>query len=172
MTKTKPQQTKHLDRNFCWNAGLWRRHDHDRSAWAISAWVIPAYFVGQRRFPLLFLYHHHLEIINQSIKPTVERVSYILHDSSISRDPHLLTISAPPWSTPQLACLYALVRSSPSAFHWLAPACAPRLGLHPIVLGRRLKLGTPTFCSWRLKNPSTTSNHAFNSPSSWNIHGG
>ena len=49
-------------------------------------------FVGQRRFPLLFFYHHHLEIINQSIKPTVERLSYILHDSSISRDPHLLTI--------------------------------------------------------------------------------
>ena len=21
----------------CWNAGLWRRHDHDRSAWAINA---------------------------------------------------------------------------------------------------------------------------------------
>ncbi len=33
----------------------------------------------------------HLEIISQSIKPTVERLSYILHDSSISRDPHLLT---------------------------------------------------------------------------------
>lgn len=21
----------------CWNAGLWRRHDHDRSAWATRA---------------------------------------------------------------------------------------------------------------------------------------
>ena len=48
-------------------------------------------FVGQRRFPLLFFFYHHLEIINQSIKPTVERLSYILHDSFISRDPHLLT---------------------------------------------------------------------------------
>ena len=36
-------------------------------------------------------HHHHLEIISQSIKPTVERLSYFLHDSSISRDPHLLT---------------------------------------------------------------------------------
>ncbi len=49
-------------------------------------------FVGQKRFPLLFFfYHHHLEIISQSIKPTVERLSYFLHDSSISRDLHLLT---------------------------------------------------------------------------------
>ncbi len=31
-------------------------------------------------------------MISQSIKPTVERLSYILHDSSISRDPHLLTV--------------------------------------------------------------------------------
>ena len=31
--------------------------------------------------------------INQSIKPTVERLSYIVHDSFLSRDPHLLTIS-------------------------------------------------------------------------------
>ena len=77
--------------SLCWNAGLWRRHDHDRSAWAISAWVIPAYFVGRRRFPLLFLYHHHRELNSQTIKPTVARLSYILHDSSISRDPHLLT---------------------------------------------------------------------------------
>ncbi len=53
-------------------------------------------FVGQSRFPLLFFYHHHLEIISQSIKPTVERLSYILHDSSISRGPHLLTISSSP----------------------------------------------------------------------------
>ncbi len=36
-----------------------------------------------------FLYHH-LEITSQSIKSTVERCSYILHDSSISRDHHLL----------------------------------------------------------------------------------
>ena len=48
-------------------------------------------FVGQRRFPLLFVFYHHLEIITQSIKSTVERLSYIFHDSSISRDPHLLT---------------------------------------------------------------------------------
>ena len=49
-----------------------------------------------RRFPLLFFFHHHhLEIISQSIKPTVERLSYILYDSSISRDPHLLTQCMP-----------------------------------------------------------------------------
>ena len=48
-------------------------------------------FGGQGRFPLLFFLYHHLEIISQSIKPTVERLSYIFHDSSISRDPHLLT---------------------------------------------------------------------------------
>ena len=72
-----------------WNAGLWRRHDHDRSAWAISAWSYTRIFVGQRWFPLLFLLHHHrLELNNQSIKPTVERLTYIFHDSSISRDPH------------------------------------------------------------------------------------
>ncbi len=35
--------------------------------------------------------YHHLQIISQSIKPTVERLSHILHESSISRDPHLLT---------------------------------------------------------------------------------
>ncbi len=49
-------------------------------------------FAGQRRFPLLFFFYHHLEIIIQSIKPTVERLSYILHGSSISRDPQLLTL--------------------------------------------------------------------------------
>ena len=48
-------------------------------------------FVGQKRFPLLFFFYHHLELNSQSIKPTVERLSYIFHDSSISRDPHLLT---------------------------------------------------------------------------------
>ena len=46
--------------------------------------------VGQRRFPLLFLFYHHLEIISRSIKPTVERLSYIFYDSSIIRDPQLL----------------------------------------------------------------------------------
>ena len=44
-------------------------------------------------FSSCFYYHHHLELNNQSIKPTVERLSYILHDSSISRDHHLLTIT-------------------------------------------------------------------------------
>ena len=49
-------------------------------------------FVGHKRFPLpFFFYHHQLETINQSIKPTVERLSYILHDSSIGRDPYLVT---------------------------------------------------------------------------------
>ena len=49
-------------------------------------------FVGQRRFPLLLFFHHHLELNSQSIKPTVEQLSYIFHDSSISRDPYLLTM--------------------------------------------------------------------------------
>lgn len=49
-------------------------------------------FVGQGRSPrLFFFYHHRLDIISQSSKSTVKRLSYILHDSSISRDPHLLT---------------------------------------------------------------------------------
>ena len=76
----------------CWNPGLWQRHDHDRSARAISAWSYTRIFVGQRRFPLLFLYHHHRELNNQSTKLTVARLSYIFRDSSISRDPHLLKI--------------------------------------------------------------------------------
>ena len=42
-----------------------------------------------------FCYHHHLEIISQSIKPIIKRLSYILHDSFISCDPHLLTIYEP-----------------------------------------------------------------------------
>ena len=50
-------------------------------------------FVGQRRFLLLFFFYHHLELNSQSIKPTFEQLSYIFHDSSISRDPHLLTNS-------------------------------------------------------------------------------
>ena len=36
------------------------------------------------------MFYHHPEIISQSIKPTVERLSYIFRDSSISRDPQLL----------------------------------------------------------------------------------
>ena len=47
---------------------------------------------GAKAIPTSYsCHHHHLEINSQSIKPTVERLSYILHDSSISRDPHLLT---------------------------------------------------------------------------------
>ena len=42
--------------------------------------------MGQRQFPLLFFFHRHLEIINQSIKPTTTRLSYIFHYYSISRD--------------------------------------------------------------------------------------
>ena len=48
-------------------------------------------FVGQRRFPLPFLFYHHLEINNQSIKPTVERLTYFIHNSPIIRGLHLLT---------------------------------------------------------------------------------
>lgn len=65
-----------------------------RSAWAISARVIPTYFVGQRRFRFLVLIYHHLEIINQAIEPMVEGLSYILEDSSISCDRYLLTASS------------------------------------------------------------------------------
>ena len=39
-------------------------------------------------------FYHHLELNSQSIKPTVDRLYYIFHDSSISRDPHLLTCSS------------------------------------------------------------------------------
>ena len=47
---------------------------------------------GAKAIPTSYsCHHHHLEINSQSIKPTVERLSYILHESSISRDPHLLT---------------------------------------------------------------------------------
>ena len=42
---------------------------------------------GAKAIPTSYsCHHHHLEINSQSIKPTVERLSYILHDSSISRD--------------------------------------------------------------------------------------
>ena len=40
-----------------------------------------------KAIPLLFLSYRRLELNNQSIKPTVERVSYIFYDSSIIRWP-------------------------------------------------------------------------------------
>ena len=47
---------------------------------------------GAKAIPTsLLVFYHHLELNSQSIKPTVERLSYIFHDSSISRDPHLST---------------------------------------------------------------------------------
>ena len=49
-------------------------------------------FVGQRRFPLLFFFYHHLELNSQSIKLKAERLSHISHNSFIGRDPHLLTV--------------------------------------------------------------------------------
>ena len=57
--------------------------------------VVPALIVGQMRFP-----HHSYfilteKIMSQFIKWTVEWLSYIFHDSSISRDPHLLTSYEP-----------------------------------------------------------------------------
>ena len=65
-----------------------------KTMWAREVRKARRIFVGQRRFPLLFLlHHHHLELNSQTIKPTVTRLSYILHDSSISRDPHLLILS-------------------------------------------------------------------------------
>ncbi len=42
--KYRTSSYSHLGGNWCWNAGLWRRHD--RSAWAISAWSYPAYLWG------------------------------------------------------------------------------------------------------------------------------
>lgn len=47
--------------------------------------------MGQMRFPLLLVFLSSPRNNNQSIKPTVERLSCIFHDSCISRDPHLLT---------------------------------------------------------------------------------
>lgn len=52
------------------------------------------------RFPLLFLFYHyqHLKKISRLIKPTVELLSYILHDSSISRDPtFVICLSEAQW---------------------------------------------------------------------------
>ena len=51
---------------------------------------------GAKAIPTSFLvyFHHHLELNSQSIKPTLEQLSSIFHDSSISRDPHLLTLGA------------------------------------------------------------------------------
>ena len=74
------------DRVYFWNAGLWRRHDHRGRYEAIP------HICGAKAIPTsLLVFYRHLELNSQSIKPTVERLSYIFHDSSISRDPHLLT---------------------------------------------------------------------------------
>ncbi len=69
-----------------------RRHDPvSMSDQCMKLWK-PAYFVGaQATITSLLVFYHHLEFYSQSIKPTVERLSYTLQDSSISRDPHLLT---------------------------------------------------------------------------------
>lgn len=53
-------------------------------------------FCGEKAILTSLLVLNQLEITNRSIKPTVARLSYVLHDSSISRDPHLLTIMAAP----------------------------------------------------------------------------
>ena len=47
---------------------------------------------GAKAIPTSLFHHHYQEIISQSIKPTVKRLSYIFHDFSIRRDPHLLTV--------------------------------------------------------------------------------
>lgn len=55
--------------------------------------VIPA---GKGNGHISFFFCHYLEImtlINHSITPTVARIPYIFHESSISHDPHLLTDS-------------------------------------------------------------------------------
>ena len=71
---------------LCWNAALWRRHDHDRSAWANHQCMSYARIFCDSH--ISFFFFAHLGIINLSIKPTIERLSHIFHDSSISREPH------------------------------------------------------------------------------------
>lgn len=58
--------------------------------------LINQVFVEQRLFPRLLTFYHHLEFHSQSIKPTVERLSYIFYGSSIGRDLHLLIKSNGP----------------------------------------------------------------------------
>ena len=50
---------------------------------------------GAKAIPTsLLVFYHHLELNSQSIKKkTVEQSFYIFHDSLISRDPHLFTLS-------------------------------------------------------------------------------
>lgn len=76
-----------------WNAGLWRRQNG--LTWAISNWSYLAYLWSQDNSYFSSSCHYHLEIIIQSIKPTAKRLSYIIHDSFISRDPHMLTTRNP-----------------------------------------------------------------------------
>lgn len=71
----------------CWNAGLWQRHDRD---WSVSAMLYQHILWGKGDSHSLFFFYHHLELNNQSIKPTVKQLFYVFHDSSISRDFHLI----------------------------------------------------------------------------------
>ena len=85
-------------------------------------------------------FYHHLEIVSQSIKPTVEQLSYILHDSSISRDPHLLTAASTyiellqtsvlPWP-----CISKDESTPPSSLSPPAPASSTQLPSVPDIEG-------------------------------------
>lgn len=96
----------------------WRTHDHDNevSIWAIIAWIIYNYqyphvfVVGQRRFPLLLFLFLSSPIIYRIkaypwIIPMVELVSYISHDSSISRWSSPATVTTFPTLVYNTLCL-------------------------------------------------------------------
>ena len=84
-----------IELSYCWNADLWRRNSISLGDQCMK---LSRIFVGQSRLLFLFLLYHHLEIISQSVKPTIERLSYVFHDSSISRDRHQLTVTTDPKS--------------------------------------------------------------------------
>ena len=63
----------------CWNASLWRRHDRDRSARTVHD-----IYRRVKAMPtdLLFITK---KIVNLPIKQAVERFTYIIYHSSVSR---------------------------------------------------------------------------------------
>lgn len=66
------------------------------TSWSVSMgdWCMKLSCISlrQRRFPLLSLLYHHLELNNQLINPPFEQLSYF--NSSIRCDPHLLTMTS------------------------------------------------------------------------------
>ena len=53
--------------------------------------LYPHIFRAKAILTFLLVFYHHLKIKSQSIKPMVEQLSHIFHDSFISRKPHLIT---------------------------------------------------------------------------------